>query len=106
MIFVSEKRVESWLKVAYRGGPFHNPRRLCIFKGQVPSHHGVAIEMLLPGDGRLGYLSVILGPSVKYFKRMLKIAKCIVAEELSLSHLLSSKTSRVSVGNFQRTKYE
>ena len=30
----------------------------------------------------------------------------MIVGELSLCHLLSSKTSRVSVGNFQRTKYE
>ena len=58
-----------------------------------------------PRDDRLSSSSATLANQPK-FELMDKAAKDMIVGELSLSHLLSSKTSRVSVGNFQRTKYE
>ena len=40
------------------------------------------------------------------FELTVKAAEDMIVGELSLSLLLSSEASRVSVGNFQRTKYE
>ena len=57
------------------------------------------------GDDRLSSSSAALANQPK-FELMMKAAKGMIVGELSLSHLLSSKTSRISVGNFQRTKYE
>ena len=61
--------------------------------------------VITPGRDRLSSSSATLANQPK-FELMEKAAKDMIVGELSLSHLLSSKTSRVSVGNFQRTKYE
>ena len=58
-----------------------------------------------PRDDRLSSSSATLANQPK-FELMDKTAKDMIVGELSPSHLLSSKTSRVSVGNSQRTKYE
>lgn len=64
------------------------------------------MDWLSPGENWLKPLPVNLGQSAKCDKLMVKIARSIVVKELSLSHLLSSKASMVSVGNFQSTEYE
>ena len=61
--------------------------------------------VIAPGDSSLSSSSATLANQPK-FELMVKAAKVMIVGELSLNHLLSSKTSRVSVGNFQRTKYE
>lgn len=90
---VAEKRVSPGLRSLTAEALLQDRRTSLCFQGEGPISIKVAKDVLPPGRNRLSSFWIDLGQLVKYSKPTLKMARCIIVEELSLSHLLSSKTS-------------